>query len=153
MARSPRGLANNPKEAPMGSKNVMAVRQAADQFYQALNAMFTGDIAPMKAVWSHADDVAYMGPGGSIKIGWSKIWKDWESQAARKLGGKVTAKDVHFVVGDDIAVMYARESGANTNIGGKREKVDIRATNLFRKEGGAWKMIGHHTDLLAGIKG
>jgi ketosteroid isomerase-like protein len=27
-------------------------------------------------------------------------------------------------------------------------QVSIRATNLFRKENGAWKMIGHHTDLL-----
>jgi len=26
--------------------------------------------------------------------------------------------------------------------------VSIRATNVFRKEGGQWKMIGHHTDLL-----
>lgn len=137
----------------MGSKQEMAVRQAADRFYDALNVMFTGDLAPMKSVWSHAGDVAYMGPGGSIKVGWDKVRKDWESQAARKLGGKVRAEDVHFVVGDDIAVMYAREVGENTNIGGKREKVDIRATNMFRKEDGAWKMIGHHTDLLAGIKG
>jgi ketosteroid isomerase-like protein len=49
--------------------------------------------------------------------------------------------------------MYTLESGENTNIGGKAEKVAIRATNLFRNEGGAWKMIGHHTDRLAGIKG
>jgi hypothetical protein len=26
--------------------------------------------------------------------------------------------------------------------------VSIRATNLFRKEDGSWKMIGHQTDLL-----
>jgi ketosteroid isomerase-like protein len=137
----------------MGSDKEMAVRQAADQFYDALNAMFKGDIAPMKSVWSHADDVVYMGPGGSIKVGWEKVQKDWESQAARKLGGKVSPKDVHFTVGDKLAVMYALESGENTNIGGKREKVAIRVTNLFRQENGAWKMIGHHTDLLAGIKG
>jgi ketosteroid isomerase-like protein len=137
----------------MGSDKEMAVRAAADRFYEALNAMFKGDIAPMKAVWSHADDVVYMGPGGSIKVGWDKISKDWESQAARKLGGHIAAKDVHFTVGDKIAVMYTLESGENTNIGGKREKVAIRATNLFRHENGAWKMIGHHTDLLAGIKG
>jgi ketosteroid isomerase-like protein len=137
----------------MGSNREMAVREAADQFYDALNAMFKGDIAPMKAIWSHADDVVYMGPGGSIKVGWDKVKKDWESQAARKLGGKVSAKDVHFIVGEHIAVMYALESGENTNIGGKREKVAIRATNLFRKEDGGWKVIGHHTDLLAGIKG
>ncbi len=137
----------------MGSSKEMAVRQAADQFYDALNAMFKGDIEPMKAVWSHAGDVVYMGPGGSIKVGWDKVWKDWESQAARKLGGEVRAKDVHFTVGDEIAVMYALESGENTNIGGKHEKVAIRVTNLFRKENGNWKVIGHHTDLLAGIKG
>lgn len=136
----------------MGSSKELAVRQAADAFYEALNAM-KGDVAPMKEVWSHDDDVVYMGPGGSIKVGWDKVFKDWESQAARKLGGKVMPKDVHFTVGDHIAVMYAIESGENTNINGKREKVAIRVTNLFRKEGDAWKMIGHHTDLLAGIKG
>lgn len=135
----------------MGSKQEMAVRQAADQFYDALNAMFKDDLEPMKAVWSHADDVVYMGPGGSIKVGWKKVLKDWESQGARKLGGKVEPKDVHFTVGDELAVMYALESGENTNINGKREKVAIRVTNMFRKENGAWKMIGHHTDLLAGI--
>lgn len=137
----------------MGSSHELAVRQVADQFYDALNVMFTGDAAPMKQVWSHADDVAYMGPGGSIKIGWRKVWKDWEAQAACKLGGNVRAEDVHFVVNGDLAAMYAREVGENTNIGGKREKVDIRVTNIFRKEDGKWRMIGHHTDLLAGIKG
>jgi ketosteroid isomerase-like protein len=137
----------------MGSDKEIAVRQAADDFYDALNAMFKGDVAPMTAVWSHAEDVVYMGPGGSIKVGWDKVQKDWEGQAARKLGGKVNPKDVHFTVGDKLAVMYAMESGENTNIGGKREKVAIRVTNLFRHENGAWKMIGHHTDLLAGIKG
>ncbi len=137
----------------MGSSKELAVRQAADEFYQALNAMFKGDIKPMKGVWSHADDVVYMGPGGSIKVGWDKVLKDWESQAARKLGGKVMPKDVHFTVGEHIAVMYALESGNNTNIDGRNEKVAIRVTNLFRKEGNAWKMIGHHTDLLSGIKG
>lgn len=137
----------------MGSKHEIAVRQAADQFYDALNAMFTGDMAPMKQVWSHADDVTYMGPGGSLKVGWPKIWKDWEGQGKRKLGGEVKPEDVHFVVSDDLAVMYAREVGLNTNIDGKREKVDIRVTNVFRKEDGKWRVIGHHTDLLAGIRG
>ncbi|HEX9881432.1 MAG TPA: nuclear transport factor 2 family protein, partial [Hyphomicrobium sp.] len=109
----------------MGSDKEIAVRQAADDFYDALNAMFKGDVAPMTAVWSHAEDVVYMGPGGSIKVGWDKVQKDWEGQAARKLGGKVNPKDVHFTVGDKLAVMYAMESGENTNIGGKREKVAI----------------------------
>ena len=40
-----------------------------------------------------------------------------------------------------------------SGVKGKAEKVSIRVTNVFRKENGAWKVIGHHTDLLAGIKG
>jgi ketosteroid isomerase-like protein len=42
----------------------------------------------------------------------------------------------------------SRKLGAHPDADGKEQKVMIRATNLFRKEGGDWKMIGHHTDLL-----
>ena len=28
-----------------------AVEQASNQFYASLNAMFTGDVAPMKQIW------------------------------------------------------------------------------------------------------
>jgi ketosteroid isomerase-like protein len=136
----------------MGSKHDLDVRQAADRFYEALNALFEGNLEPMKTAWSHADDIVYMGPGGSVKVGWQAVWKDWESQGARKLGGKVEPKNVHFSLGEDLAVMHAVETGENTNIDGKSEKVAIRVTNTFRKEGDTWKMIGHHTDLLAGIR-
>ena len=48
----------------------------------------------MKKVWSHAEDVTYMGPGGGFRVGWSEVLKDWESQAAMKLGGKVEAAEL-----------------------------------------------------------
>jgi hypothetical protein len=32
------------------------VRTAVEQFYSALNVMFTGELQPMKEVWSHKDD-------------------------------------------------------------------------------------------------
>ena len=41
-----------------------AVRAASEQFYDALNAIFRGDLTPMEEVWSHADDVTYMGARG-----------------------------------------------------------------------------------------
>ena len=97
--------------------------------------------------WSHPADVTYMGPVGGFKVGWSEVLKDWETQAAMKLGGKVEASDVRIVVGKDIAVVCNYEKGEN-NVEGKVQKVSIRATNTYRKEGGKWKMIGHHTDLL-----
>lgn len=129
-----------------------AVRKSAEQFYVALNSMFTGDLAAMKEVWSHAEDVTYMGPGGEFRIGWDQILADWEAQAAMKLGGKVKPENMHIMVGQELGVVLNYEKGENTNIEGKPQQVSIRATNLFRKEDGKWKMIGHHTDLLPYLK-
>jgi ketosteroid isomerase-like protein len=125
-----------------------AVSEATAQFYAALNVMFTGDAGPMKDVWSHAADVTYMGPGGGFQVGWNQVLAIWEEQAAKKLGGSVKAERMRISVGRDIAVASNYEEGENTNADGKPAKVSIRATNVFRKEGGKWKMIGHHTDLL-----
>lgn len=133
-------------------KDEEAVKAAVAQFYAALNAMFTGDLEPMKAVWSHADDVTYMGPGGGFRIGWQQVLTDWEKQAAMNLGGKVEPEQVHITAGKELAVVNNFEKGENVDAEGKPVTVSIRATNLFRKEEGKWKMIGHHTDLLPYIK-
>lgn len=125
-----------------------AVSEAVKQFYSALNAMFKGDLEPMKEAWSHKDDVTYMGPGGGFRVGWAQVLADWEAQAAMKLGGEVKPRDMQITVGRDLAIVSNYEIGENVSPEGKTSKVEIRATNLFRKEDGKWKMIGHHTDTL-----
>lgn len=135
----------------MSSANEIAFRKAADQFYAALNAMFSGDPTPMKALWSHADDVTYMGPGGGLQVGWKQVLEILEGHAALKLGGKVHPEDLHMTVGEDVAAMHSVQSGELMNVDGKPRKLSLRSTSIFRKEAGAWKMIGHHTDQLAYI--
>ena len=130
-----------------GEKDEKAVRQANTRFYKALNDLFKGDLVRMKAAWSHADDVTYMGPGGGIQVGWDRVIASFETQAAKKLGGVVRPEKINVTVGRDIAIVGCYEVGENV-VAGKTQKVSIRATNIFRKENGQWKMIGHHTDLL-----
>jgi ketosteroid isomerase-like protein len=113
-----------------------------------LNAVFAGDLAPMKEVWSHADDITYMGPDGGFQKGWNQVLANWQKQASLSLGGKVEPSDIVMNVGKDIAVCHDLEKGQNKGKDGKALIVSIRATNIFRKEGDKWKMIGHHTDLL-----
>ena len=127
------------------------VKDAAAQFYTALNAMFTGDVAPMKEIWSHADDVTYMGPSGGFQVGWNQVLSNWEAQAAMKMGGKVWPQDMKIFVGKDLAVTSNYEKGENLMVDGKPQSISIRVTNIFRKENGKWKMIGHHTDLLQSL--
>ncbi len=125
-----------------------AVGEATAHFYSALNTMFTGEMGPMKDVWSHAPDVTYMGPGGGFQLGWEQVLAAWEEQAAKKLGGTVKAVGAQTTIAGGIAIVSNYEEGANIDPAGNPVKVSIRATNLFRREGGEWKMIGHHTDLL-----
>lgn len=130
------------------SAELAAVKKANADFYAALNAMFTGDLKPMEAVWSHADDVTYLPPDKAFLVGWDKVKADWAAQAKLKLGGKVEPRDVHIFLDKDLAIVQNVEAGENVNVGKQPKKVDIRATNVFRLENGAWKMISHHSDPL-----
>lgn len=125
-----------------------AVKEANSAFYDALNTMFAGDLEPMKKVWSHSDRVTYMGPDGGFQVGWTQVLAEWQKQAAMKLGGKVEPSKIVINVGKDLAIVHNYEKGQNRDKNGKTVEVSIRATNIFRKEGGKWKMIGHHTDML-----
>ena len=131
--------------------NTQAVKAAVAKFHEALNKLFTGDAAPMKAIWSHADDVTYMGPTGTKQVGWSQVEPHWDKQAAKKLGGKVDAVDVHVTASPQLGVAVYYEKGENI-IDGQVQPVSIRATTTFRNENGQWKVIGHHTDMLAYLR-
>ena len=117
-------------------------------FYNAINKLFVGEIAPMEVVWSHADDVTYMGPTGDYDHGWPAILKNWQGQAALHLGGHIHPSDIQVTVGRNLGIVSDFEVGENTNAKGEVVRLKLRATNLYRKEGGQWKMIGHHTDVL-----
>ena len=92
-----------------------------------------------------------MGPGGGFQVGWHRVRANWEKQAAMRLGGEVRPGEMTITVGRDVAVAHNYERGENT-VDGKTVRISIRATNVFRKEDGRWKMIGHHTDLLPFLK-
>jgi len=128
--------------------DVQGAKAAVGKFHEALNLLFTGEAGPIKAVWSHADDVTYMGPVGGMQVGWAQIEPYWDRQAAKKLGGKIDATDMHVVASPQLAVAHYFEKGENV-IDGKPQPVSIRTTTTLRKENGKWMVIGHHTDTLA----
>lgn len=129
-----------------------AVRQAVAGFYSALNILFAGQLGPMEKVWSHAEDITYMGPDGGYEIGWRQALAIWKRQAAMKLGGRVEPARIRVAAGPEIAVVSNYEKGINTNAAGHPQTLMLRATSIFRKEAGRWKMIGHHTDMLSYLK-
>ena len=135
----------------MNQSEKNAVELAANNFYAALNVLFTGDNQPMQNAWSHADDVVYMGPDGLYLIGWPDIGKMWSIVAEMKLGGTVIPINSHTIVGSDISIFTCIESG-NNEIHGKSKSVGIRSSTVFRKENNTWMVIAHQTDLLDFMK-
>jgi len=130
------------------SEGIVEIEAIAAEFYKALNAVFIGDLSSMVAIWSHSDDVTYMGPQGGILVGWEQIHASWKEQAALKLEGKVEPMDTRIFVGHNFGFTQNYEIGTNF-VYNKAEEIKIRATNIFRKEKGKWKMISHQTDLLS----
>jgi ketosteroid isomerase-like protein len=127
-----------------------AVRKVLDRYMIALNTVLAGDADPMKDVWSHADDITYMGPTGKVLNGWKEIEKSWEFQAGRKLGGKCQGSDISIFAGKDLAVVVYLEKG-NLNLKDQPVDFSIRGTTTFRLEEGNWKVIGHHTDIIPAL--
>jgi ketosteroid isomerase-like protein len=125
----------------------MDINEAVDQFYKALKAIIAGDIEPMKEIWSHADDVTYLDPSGAFLVGWDDVLASWQKQADLNIGGDVHPENLHMIEVENLAVTHNFEIGTS-HLRGGNEPVNIRVTNVFRKEDGRWKIISHHTDLM-----
>jgi len=136
---------------PPTAGDIVGVRAASDAFYSALNEMFVGNITSMDNVWSHEDDVTQLGPMGGRLVGWESVGAEWRREASLKLGGTVSAEHVEVVAGPCMGFTVTDEVGQNMTANGKPIEVRFRATNIFRKESGAWKMVHHHTDLSANL--
>jgi ketosteroid isomerase-like protein len=132
---------------PLPDNAEQSLREANDQFYAALNAMFVGEIEPMNAIWSHDEGVTLMSPFGGRKVGWEAVGGEFRNNAEMKLGGKVECQELAVYAGTHLGYTLCVESGENMTADGKPVPVSFRATNIFRIEKGQWKMVHHHTDI------
>jgi ketosteroid isomerase-like protein len=127
------------------------VRQASDSFYAALNQLLKGNPSSMSEVWSHGGDVSTMHPIGGREIGWDQVWQTWQqtSQGLAQVDlSDVTVPDLVVIpVGSDAAYTLGTEQ-IRGNVGGQEVSGGARATNVYRREGGQWKMVHHHGDAL-----
>ena len=121
------------------------VRKASDQFYAALNGMSNGDAGPMADVWSHSADVTTMHPLGGREVGWDEVAGPWGQVAQLASSGQVELTDQLIRASGDMAYEVGVEKGQMT-LAGQPMPINHRVTNVYRREGGAWKIVHHHTD-------
>ena len=126
------------------------VRKTSEQFYAALNRMLNGDAGPLADIWSHSAAVTTMHPIGGREVGWDIVRQSWEQVAQIATEGKVKLSDQIFQVVGDMAYELGVEQG-QAKFAGQQVTIEHRATNIYRREAGAWKIVHHHTDVSPGM--
>jgi hypothetical protein len=123
------------------------VRQALDQFYAAINSMFTGDLKPMEQICSRSPELTMLTPFGGRQVGWINVRAQLLKESQLKFQGRVEPRDVLVRVFGDVGYTVSRIYSENLTIGGKPFACDLRSTGIFRREGSEWKLIHHHVDI------
>jgi len=127
------------------------VRSASERFYAALNAMLNGDPDRMDDVWSHADDVSTMHPLGGRETGWQAVRDSWHNASKAFSSGSVEARDVVVRASGDLAYTLDVER-VGAMLGEQPFAGEVRATNIYRREAGGWKIVHHHADAHVGLQ-
>jgi len=131
---------------PVRADDEQDVRAVVDQWFVVLNAMLNGDPTPFVDIYSHADNVIYMGAEGTYRVGWDATYSDWVAQAEKSTGGKVRGEDIEIIVNGDMAIAAHLTVGSSREPDGVMTETRVRETSVLRKEGGSWKIIAHHAD-------
>ena len=122
------------------------IRSATMLFYAAFNSALHGDLAPLSAVWSHRPDVTNLSAAGGHAIGWNEVHAGFLNMSRLYPGGSIEQRDMSVVVGRDMGYSVCIETGQLRSADGPMVTFNQRATNIFRLEGGTWKLIHHHAD-------
>src|SRR4051812_3013597 len=115
---------------------VEAVRAANQAFYRAFESLA---LEWMDAVWSHAGQVTCVHPGWALADGWPAVRDSWATIFGNTADIRFTVEDEHIDVRGDLAWVVCLERIRTGGASGA-----ILATNVFRREGGAWRLVHHH---------
>ena len=109
--------------------------------------LVSGKPAAFKALWSHGDDVTLSGGlGGAIAKGWPDVSKRLDWVATQYVDGTRTHQEVARYVGQDLAYVVLRETIRFKSPDGGLSVQELRVTQVFRREGGRWRIVHRHAD-------
>ncbi len=143
------GMTGGTMTSTQQSNDVAEVRQAEARFYEALLRLMNGDSGPLKEVLSHREDAtAFLGWGG-YERGWAELEARWEWARSQFAGGRsVTPETIAIDVSGDLAYTVELEHTSVSVDGVPVEPYTLRVTQVYRREGGEWKVVHRHGDQL-----
>ena len=138
---------------PVTTTDDSGLRAFLPQWEEAQTRFINGDPTLWKRNASHGDDVTILGAfGGYGEKGWNAVGAryDWASSQYRPGGATVKVEYLNVGVSGDLGFTVAIERQAGSHVGDQPKPTPraLRATQIFRKEDGAWKLLHRHADPL-----
>ncbi len=124
------------------------LEQLIEADHRATDAFCQGDPEPKKPLYSRRDDVTLANPLGPPARGWDQVSAVLDRAAGvLRDGEQVTFERISAFETPDLACIVEIER-SNVKVGGaeERSRVELRATTVFRREAGSWRIVHRHAD-------
>ncbi len=116
------------------------VLAANEAFYRAFEKK---DMEAMSAIWSQGTGSRCIHPGRSVIRGWKDIRYSWEQIFKNTNYLEIDTEILTTEVRDAIGYVIVIEKVLQVS-GGRRNKAESIATNIFERMASSWYLVHHH---------
>jgi ketosteroid isomerase-like protein len=128
-----------------------ALEEFISRCHEAVTHQSQGRPEPFLELWSHADDVTIMAAIGGSHVGFEQVSSLLTAASKTQSFDTWSAENIVTTVHGDLAFSVELERYGRT-VDGKEEVMTLRATQIYRREDGAWKVIHRHGDVLTPVE-
>lgn len=132
-------------------KNLESFKEFMKQRENAARAYVCGKPDFVAALTTNIDPVTFFGPNGAIFQSANEVLQIFNQGAAMFDSKGETSFEVLSMAASDTLAYWVGIQRANVQMKGSEDTVpmNLRITEIFRREGNEWKLIHRHADMLA----
>ncbi len=118
-----------------------------ETYREALNAICTGDPAPVLELFSRRDDVTLANPLGPPRRGRTDVEAATKDAASHFRGGSCRFEEVSRYTTADLGyILHVERAEVQLGASDEMARISLRVTTIFRREEGAWRIVHRHAD-------